>query len=175
MRIITILFVVTLLSGCTKREQLFNENFDTRTFFSKETERLKQGKHSIIKTLVFNNETRQLLIKDTINWVEELAPFTEIDLKSDAFTQAFQIDSISNGNQVKVTYTNKDEKMELKSVVVLLESDQVMRISYMLYTKNSLYENRKLLEYMSDNGYRITGFQKVKLLSGEDYSVHVSW
>lgn len=124
---------------------------------------------------MFNNETRQVLIKDTVNWSDELAPFTEIDLGGDAFNQAFLVDTLVNGSSAKITYLNKDEKMELKSVVILLEDYKIVRISYELYTKNSLYANRKLLEYMPDNGYRISGFQKVNFLSGSDYSVHAKW
>ncbi|MES2689531.1 MAG: hypothetical protein V4658_03965 [Bacteroidota bacterium] len=176
MRVIAFLFLLALTApGCTKKEQLTNDNFNTKAFFAAETGRLEKSKHGIIKTLMFNNETRQLIIEDTVNWQQELAPFTEIDLSSDVFSQAFLVDTIMNGSSAKITYMGKDEKMELKSVVILLENNKLVRISYELYTKNSLYANRKLLVYMPDNGYRITGFQKVNLLSGSDFSIHVKW
>lgn len=120
---------------------------------------------------MYNDQSRQLVLKGPVNWENELASFLAINLADESFTA----DTTRRGDELIITYSGTDDKKELKSAVLTLAGSRVASIRFELYTRNSLYTNRKLMEYLPLNGYRIQGVQDVKLLNGSDYSVNASW
>lgn len=170
-----LVLLVVFSASCTENKRTRNNYFDSRKFFEEEVQRLRSAKRGVQKGLWFDGKEQFIEIKDTVNWEGELRPFTAIDLAADAFSGAFNVDTVSDGKHSIIQYLANDSKEEIKSIKLVYTQSRLTVVTFMLTGENSLYTSSKMLRYIPDSGYVISGEQQVNYLTKTNYQAGAKW
>jgi hypothetical protein len=140
--------------------------FDLKKYFSSEAKRLQTLNPLIKKTVRQNgiSETKQLKIS---NWETELKPFANADINKSAWKNAFKV---STNNQM-IRYTNTNDKIPVKELIVTKKNNVIVSIKAILNTSNLLYTSTDTLTYEADKHYEIKKTQRIKLLKAKTYQI----
>ncbi|GHE23144.1 hypothetical protein [Sphingobacterium griseoflavum] len=153
-------------AGAAKEKQ-----FDIPHFFKEEIARLDKEDPLITKTVEKDSlsETKALKISD---WNNELASFSSIDLNKPVYAGVLKKDSTAG----KVVFTANDPKVELSSVEIRYDKDNVPNGFVIRRTvKNSLYQTTETLNYQRDSAYSLEKEQSVLLLGDRHYTIRASF
>lgn len=172
MRLILCCSVMAMLLACGAEQRASQSAyFDTKAFFEAEAGRLHAQALKLDKTLVFGERTETQHI-DTVNWQEELEPFTTIDMRKPAYAGRFMVDSAATGEDAyTITYTRTDPKTDLAAVEIRFMHGTPRSFRITMQEKNTLYASGKVLQYDTDSAFSIEGQQSVALASGKEYRI----
>jgi hypothetical protein len=140
--------------------------FDLKKYFSSEAKRLQTLNPLIKKTVTQNgiSETKQLKISILET---ELKPFSNADINKSAWKNAFKV---STNNQM-IRYTNTNDKIPVKELIVTKKNNVIVSIKAILNTSNLLYTSTDTLTYVPSKHYEIKKTQKIKLLKAKTYQI----
>jgi hypothetical protein len=170
MRLITAIYFALLVS-CQRIPDNNIRLFDTKHFFEHEITLLNEQKTGIKQVLIYQHK-QDITINDTVNWKKELQIFVDIDLAKSSNKSSFKVDTTNTNNLFTVSFTSKDEKQNLKKVVVTTDEKQnIKAIDALMVKSNSLYQSKTILRYVPDSGYSVKGIQDVAVGNDMEYSI----
>lgn len=173
--LIVCLIVASVASCGNSNMHVVTPNFDTKSYFLSEVERLTQLQASIYKKVRYNTNEQLITTTPPIDWNKELKPFIDIDLGRPNLSSSFLVDSTQNGNQLIVHYQAMDNKLDLQHVTIEKSSNQIKKISCLLIKTNSLFKSSTQLVYQPQTGYQILGNQDVTQVSNDTYTIEATW
>lgn len=170
MKIKGILIISILLMACntsSQKEEIDSSGitfFDMKAYFEDEIKNFKFK--TLKKTASLNDKSETKTITD-FDISEELELFSKANINRPAWKDKYKVEETAN----KVTYTAADEELNIKSIIIEKNGDEVSKITIQSASKNSLLEAEKLMIYEPKKGYSIKNRQSVTL-SG-DNTMHV--
>ncbi|MGF7079978.1 hypothetical protein [Mucilaginibacter sp. UYCu711] len=169
MIIVFALLFISLLPSCqsdnTQTETDLNY-FDIKGFFTADTARLRKLNHITHKTVKHNGITETKDVHIT-NWGLELSLFSQSDINKPAWRNSYIIEK---GNNIEI-YRAKYPDLKTREIIIKKEGGKVKWILISNATKNVLYQTKEKLSYFPDSIYIIQKYQKVRLLSANQYVV----
>ncbi|HXI00519.1 MAG TPA: hypothetical protein VNI52_09630 [Sphingobacteriaceae bacterium] len=168
MRITSILLICIVLSSCgnsTRTDPVTPAYFDLKGFFEQEALRLNKGNKTVIKTVSRNANKESGTVR--VNWVTELALFTESDINKPAWKNSFK--KISGPS--KTEYTALENNLKTRCIAIIKISNRIKAIHIVNQTTNFLYTSIEKLDYYTDSAYSIKKQQTVKILGTNQYVV----
>jgi len=167
------LVLILLLIGCEAPEVVKIEStplYDLKAFMLHEQERLEEGNVVLEKTVNLNGKIEKKDITNP-NYEVEFSEFFSSDINRTAWQDKYS-SSLSSRNTF--TYYSKDEKLEVKQLIVenLGDTD---KISIFKNTSNFLNESNKVLEYDPRKGYSIKNIRKSIGRSADTLEIRVAF
>lgn len=161
---------VIFFVSCESANQTSNNReekyFDIPSYFENQISRFQQEDPLVQKTVITNAESEQKELK-IINWTNELSAFLAVDLNKPAYQGHIKKDSI--GSEVKYSFSGKD--VDLKTVRILYENKNPIKIEIDKKNKNFLYQTDEKLLYIKDSLYTIEKNQKPFLMKANSYKI----
>ena len=191
MKIIFIIIALgAFLSSCHKDQSvLTDEYYDFAGYFSEEINHLKNDSTlTLSKMVTLNKVTEQKsLIKP--DWNQELAVFKKINIKPAVWKNSYRLDSFVKIDKQLTTlhYSTADPKMEIHRIEITDTMDfsggqpnykQLMspnKLIFHLKVKNALTSSLKILAWLPNKGFVITGSQKTKVFDTANYRIQGIW
>lgn len=169
----SVLCIGVLISCSSEKKNIGTTYIDTRSLFVKEIEHLSHHPLRLAKTLQFGDSiaTQNL---ETVNWSQELQPFTELDLCKKSYRGRFSASTKDSGEPfLQLTYTSTDIKTDLQTVTLLINKKDSALISLHadFNEDNTLYKAHKNLSYYADSLFTISGSQSIHLGKAVDYKI----
>jgi hypothetical protein len=151
--------------------------WDSRSYFDKQIHILNQQKIGIQKELLFNNEL-DTITKTQVNWENELAIFTLIDLSNPKNNGNYQLDTLINTDTIcTISFIAIDGKPYLK-LFTISTNPKYQKINFVeaIYLeKINLIEVRKKITYLPSQGFRIEESQQVKFGNKSTYTINAKF
>ncbi len=173
---VTGIFLLTaglfLGSSCTNESVVTSRRglYKVGDFIQAEEARLSQSHIGLSKTIERDKRTEQKDIS-TINWKEELQPFTDCDLNKPAWVMEYTGDTLVHGDTTDMQYTTSLEKLPVRSMHIRLIGSKLQELDIITKKKNSYYMSRQELHYYPQSGYVISGVQKVILAKATMFTI----
>lgn len=174
-----LLFSITIvvLVSCTNQEQNnLPKCFDLKEYLEVNISYLDSVQPEISKKMN-SKDTSFTLVQKELDWEEELSVFNNLDWSNKKILQ-YQIDSVEEGNKLKVKYTALDTTLEVQSLMIeKLKQlpDYSARLRVERRIDKGVYSIFQDLYFEPISGYYIKGSQKVPMMYDEGYNVFVSW
>ena len=148
--------------------------FDLKNYFNDEIKNLSQIKQA--KKSVSINGVEEELIKDSLNFEEELSVFLSSDINRIAWIDKYKVDSLKiNGQLQSITYSALDEKLKTQSLIISYKNEGVDNIS-IKNNRSSLVSNSiQELEYRVGKGYSILSRQNTTMTNERLLKVKVQF
>lgn len=175
--------VLLSLVGCTKKQPLGSGEqlakayfFDLKGYFSAEADRLNKRKQQGVKIVLFqdNSDTTDLNRISGMNFEKELRPFVNSDINRTAWQEKYLVDSIFKDGRLKeLRYSAIDESLKTRAVVVGFNQDTLSEIKIKNEIKSVIAKSVQELVYIPEQGYSISGNQKIRLGKKYFYDIEV--
>lgn len=135
--------------------------FDLTQYFQDEIVSLEKNVVAIDKIITKGNNSENKKI-DNIDWEDELNLFVASDINKGAWREAYKVDSVINGEELKVTYQIKENQdIAVKKIALYFESNNCVVVKILREEQNPLFISKQELTYEKGIGYEINGFQKI--------------
>jgi hypothetical protein len=148
--------------------------FNSEEYFSGEASRLASQVKMVTKVVGRNSEKDSGRVAVT-DWKKELEPFSQCNISKPTFRNSYSVDSVSGSNTRRITYTALEPQLVIRSLEVNYAGDQIVNMQMVTAETNQLYTATRLLRYIPDSGYRISGRQEMTMGEKSDYFVEASW
>ncbi len=151
--------------------------WDSKSYFDNQIHILNQQKIGILKKLLFNNEL-DTITRTQVNWENELAIFTLIDLSNPKKNGSYQMDTIINTDTIcTISFTSIDAKPNLKLCTISTnpENQKINFVEAIYIEKINLIEVRKKITYLPSQGFRIEEIQQVKFGHKSTYTINAKF
>ena len=136
--------------------------FDLKNFFNEEIKNLSKIRQ--VKKSVAINGVVEELIRDSLNFEEELSVFLSSDINRIAWIDKYSVDSINtNGELQSITYSALDEKLKTQSLIINYKNNKVDQISIKNIRSSLVSSSNQELEYSVGKGYSIISRQNTTM------------
>ena len=170
------LLASTLLLGCIPEETAeaveLTPFFNLQAFVDAEVERLEANVPRADKSITFNEEVESHEAME-LDYEDELAVFRNADINRPAWLEKYSIDSTRGGSRLQVEYVALDTTLAVRSMRVIQEGEQVVRIEVESQTGTVLSDGRRFLRYEPATGYLIDSYQDRRFGGNLDTRIEV--
>lgn len=168
-------FVLFLFFSCSESPTITGENvFNSEKYFSAEASRLASKTKMVTKVVGRNAEVDSGLVT-IADWKKELEPFSQCNINKPTLRNSYRVDSVSGPNSRHITYTALEPQLVVRMLEINFTDNQVVAVHMVTAEANQLYSATRMLDYVPDSGYRISGKQLMTLGEKTDYFVEASW
>jgi len=148
--------------------------FDLKNYFNEEIKNLSRIKQ--VKKSVAINGVIEELVKDSLNFEEELSVFLDSDINRVAWIDKYKVDSLNtNGQLQSITYSALDEKLKTQSLIINYKNNQVDQISIKNNRTSLVSDSAQELEYRVEKGYTVVSRQNTTITDERLLKVHVEF
>lgn len=136
--------------------------FDLQKFFNDEISNLSKIK-SVKKSVEINGVVEEL-IKDSLNFEEELSVFLTSDINRIAWSDKYRVDSLTKNSQLQsITYSALDEKLKTQLLIINYKNNKVDQVSIKNVRSSLVSNSDQELEYRVGKGYNIISRQNTTM------------
>lgn len=113
---------------------------------------------------------------DSSNWEDWFKPLAECDLSKPAYHGFYQVDSVSKGNTLQLTYSALKPDAVVRELKVTLINGRVKAVSAQKEVNNLLYRSKATISYWKDSLYVVDYLQQTKFFKDHRFkaSYHLS-
>jgi hypothetical protein len=123
--------------------------------------------HDLQKVVIINGKSDTLKIEHA-NWINEMDFLESVNTNKPAYKGALNIDTSRIADTLIYHLKCNDQKLNLKEAFIYYHKEQLMHITMKSFGSNFLFHNAKEIYFNPLKGYRITGFQKLDLMSNQE-------
>lgn len=163
--LIHLLFIFSCSPKSEKQDRPFEFYFD----FEKEIIRLEE-ENPVIKKTVTKNEGSET-ITDAVNWKNELSFFSSSDINKPHFKDSYEIETLVSGNEKKVRYIAKENKLPVRLVEISFSGNEATRVYILKEVNNVITKSKYELTYFPNNKYSINGSQVIPYFYEENFFI----
>jgi|GEM_PF-510930 len=168
-QLIGLLFLSTIAAGCSSSDQKNSAKVYPFYFdFEQEINRLESENTQVRKYLKSDEDVDTLELSP--DWKDELKLFVDADINSKAIEADYKIDSVWNGEQLKIILSTINEDLETKSVTHYFRDGKLELVEMEILRSDLLRTGEYKLNYVPNKGYSIKAqleipFLMIKVLS----------
>ena len=168
-----LLVMLPVLSCSEPDSQDESGYFNAMKYFSAEATRL-EALDSVFKMTAWNGKTDSgpVEIRD---WRKELEPFSKCSIHQSSLRNSYKVDSVFRDGVTSKTFTALESRLPVRFLEVQSGADGVERMTVLTGDTNTVFAIRSELTYIADSGYRIRGWQAMKMTAPAEYLILVAW
>lgn len=151
-----LIIAIGILCSCSqgKKSPTVKLFFDIPAYFNGEAAILNAMHAGISKTLI-KDSTTEIIKNQKVQWIDELAAFTQTDLNKPALIHSFITDTVQYENHLLITYQAKEASSNLKLVKLFMTSGVPDSIIIYNQLSNLYYESKETLSYHPKGNFNI--------------------
>lgn len=171
------LFSSIALLSCSdvKNNSVRNDYFDLKSYMEKETRKLHDQKHSVLKVVAVNGDKQEARFPE-IDWKREFESFFSADIHGDAFTGKYVVDTSrivnDSTNEIIIRYAAKDETLKTRLLEIHFNTaNNIMLIRAELYSKNIIAGLGESLMYNPGKYYRVVNTEESRWFGTDEFLI----
>jgi len=123
--------------------------------------------HNMTKIVTVNEKSDTFVVKHA-DWMKEMDFLEAINTNKPAYKGTLKVDTMHTGDTLVYHLQCQDQKLNLKEAFIYYYKDQLLHMTLTSFASNFLFKNAKEIYFNPSKGYRITGFQKLDLISKQN-------
>lgn len=173
------LLAVLLLVACSSEEANIpnRQIFDIPTYFESVIADFQQQSVGVKELVVINGEEEELQSME-VDWNKKLKPFLEVSLNKPAYQSIIKIDSVQEGQDIKVVHSINSDQHAIKSFSIWYDKHDLttpMRMEFEFENDNFLYCSTKHLSFDPMDGFALKSTNKVVVLGEHKVQINAKF
>lgn len=154
----------------TQKSKLAETEIDYAQLIDQEIKNLGNLHCGLEKTIYYQGKIEKKVI-DNPDWNRELRPFLQLNIQTPAFDKLYTSSQRVSGDSLIMIYTAKTAKSEVRKLEIYLLHQKLDSISAELFRQNSYFTLNETLQYAPNQGYLISGAQKMMFAAETVYRI----
>lgn len=174
---LTLFLLILFLGACTSKQHApiaegrkASSFFDLEIYFQQEAARLHAQSYRLKKRLKIDNIQEEQIL-ETVNFEEELAVFSRLNINQPTWLDKYTVDSIFGGTQQleAIEYFAIDTMMKTRKIIIQYDSlSEVKEITIRNKSYSFIMNSREWLNYYPNKGYSIETKQDILFFDDKD-------